>query len=219
VTAPLADTLTTAPELPPAPAALPPLREDLRLYEGPPGADGAPTWTINDPVRGRYFHIGYTAFRLLGQWHLAEPAHVLAAVNAQLVEPVGGAELDEMLFFLRANNLIAGHAPGQVASFLAQVKAQRVGWLRWLLHNYLFIRIPLVRPDRFLQKTLPWVAPLLSRGFLLSVVALGLLGLLLVVQRWDEFTRTFLYFFSLQGAALLAATIVFAKFIHELGHA
>ena len=199
--------------------SLPPLREDLRLYEGPPDADGSPTWTIGDPVRGRYFYIGYTAFHLLGKWHLAEPAQVLAAVNTQLVAPVGVAELEDMLFFLRANNLIAGHAPGQVQSFLAQVQAQKLGWLQWLLHNYLFIRIPLVRPDRFLARTLPWVAPLLSRGFLLIIVTLGLLGLLLITRRWDEFSRTFPYFFSLEGAALLGATLVFAKIIHELGHA
>lgn len=199
--------------------ALPALRDDLQLYEGPPAADGAPTWTIGDPVRGRYFHIGYVAFQLLSQWHLGLPQRVLAAANAVLTEPADGAAIDELLYFLRANNLIAGHAPGQIDSYLAQVRATRVSWLHWLLHNYLFIRIPLVRPDRFLRKTLPWIEPLFSSRFLAIMAAIGSLGLFLIARRWDEFTGTFLYFFSWQGAALLAVTVTFAKVIHELGHA
>ena len=34
----------------------------------------------------------------------------------------------------------------------------RQGWANWLLKNYLFIRIPLIRPDRFLARTYPWIA-------------------------------------------------------------
>jgi len=41
---------------------LPALREDLRLLEGPAAGDGAPTWTLYDPPRGRYFRIGWAAF-------------------------------------------------------------------------------------------------------------------------------------------------------------
>lgn len=45
---------------PPAgPLRLPPLREDLRLLPGPSGEDGAPTWTLHDPARNRFFRIGW----------------------------------------------------------------------------------------------------------------------------------------------------------------
>ena len=34
-----------------APLALIPLRRDLDLHEAPPLENGAPTWTLHDPVR------------------------------------------------------------------------------------------------------------------------------------------------------------------------
>ena len=34
---------------------LPPLREDLRLHEGPDADDGSPTWVLEDPARDQFF--------------------------------------------------------------------------------------------------------------------------------------------------------------------
>lgn len=202
-----------------APAPLPPLRDDLRLFPAPPEADGSPTWTIHDPVRGRYFRIGLLAFRLLSHWHLADPDRVLRAALDGTTLEAGPDDLEDMQRFLRANNLIAGTAPGQVDSYLAQVKAGKVSWGTWLLHNYLFIRIPLLRPDRFLSATWPLVRPLFSRAFLILVLVLGLLGLVLALRRWDEFGATFLHFFTMEGLALMGCTIAVTKVLHEFGHA
>lgn len=180
---------------------------------------GAPTWTVYDPVRGRYFQIGWLAFRLLNYWRLGDPDAVLQAAIQGTTLEADDNDVKEMLLFLRANNLLSGDASGQKESYLAQVKAAKMSWGKWLLHNYLFIRIPLLRPDAFLAKTWPWVRPLFTPQCLLIVMALGLLGLLLAARRWDEFLATFMHFFSLQGAILLACTITFTNVLHEFGHA
>ena len=44
---------------------LPALRPDLQLSPAAPGLDGAPQWTLADPLRGRYFKLGAAAVRLL----------------------------------------------------------------------------------------------------------------------------------------------------------
>lgn len=180
---------------------------------------GAPTWTVYDPVRGRYFQIGWLAFRLLNYWRLGDPDAVLQAAIQGTTLEADDNDVKEMLLFLRSNNLLSGDASGQKESYLAQVKAAKMSWGKWLLHNYLFIRIPLLRPDAFLAKTWPWVRPLFTPQCLLFVMALGLLGLLLAARRWDEFLATFMHFFSLEGAILLACTITFTNVLHEFGHA
>jgi putative peptide zinc metalloprotease protein len=38
--------------------ALPALREDLGLHPGPTLKTGAPSWMIEDPLRGRFYRIG-----------------------------------------------------------------------------------------------------------------------------------------------------------------
>lgn len=180
---------------------------------------GAPTWTVYDPVRGRYFQIGWLAFRLLNYWRLGDPDAVLQAALQGTTLEADDNDVKEMLLFLRSNNLLSGDASGQKESYLAQVKAAKMSWVKWLLHNYLFIRIPLLRPDAFLAKTWPWVRPLFTPQCLLLVIALGILGVLLAARRWDEFLATFLHFFSLEGALLLACTLTLTNVLHEFGHA
>ena len=47
---------------------LPPLREDLRAARGSCGKDGAPAWSIQDPVTNRFFRIGWLEFECLLRW-------------------------------------------------------------------------------------------------------------------------------------------------------
>ena len=48
----------------PAPQApkVPRLRQDIKLYPGPRHRDGSPSWRILDPVRNRFFEIGWLEF-------------------------------------------------------------------------------------------------------------------------------------------------------------
>lgn len=200
-------------------ARLPRLRDDLRLHEGPPNFDGEPTWQIHDPVRGSYFRIGAVAARLLRHWPQGAPHKVLAAANRRACLAATPADLEQFERFLRANNLVAGGETGMLGLYLDQAEKAKKAQGTRLIHSYLFARLPLLRPDRFLTATLPLVRPLLTRGFLIACLLLGLIGLYLVSRQWDSFIGTLPYFFTLQGAAQLALTIGIVKILHEFGHA
>ena len=89
-----------------------------------------------------------------------------------------------------------------------------------LFRSYIFFRVPIFRPDRFLSRTLPVVKRVfINRSFFLLTCAAALLGLFLVSRQWDTFSNTFLHFFTLEGAALAAVTLAVTKAVHELGHA
>jgi len=49
---------------------LPPLREDLRLHEGPDADDGSSTWVLEDPARDQFFQLGVLQAECLKRWHL-----------------------------------------------------------------------------------------------------------------------------------------------------
>ena len=201
------------------PARVPALREDLSLHSSTPDRDGAPTWTILDPLRGRYFHIGWMAFRLLAAWHHGTPDRIVAEAARGTTLDITPDDLDDLVLFLRANNLVAATSSGQAESYLKQWQATQLSWSSKLLHNYLFFRIPVLRPDRLLERLLPWISFIFTRTFFIGVGLLGLLGIVLVIRRWDEFLATFLHFFSLEGAALMAMTLGCTKIVHEFGHA
>ena len=109
--------------------------------------------------------------------------------------------------------------PKGLAEYVGQAKAREQAWWQWLLHHYLFIKIPLVHPHRFLQATLPLVAPFYSAfaGWLFG--AIGAVGLVLVSRQWDAFLSTFLHFFNWRGAVMYGMVLCLVKVVHELGHA
>jgi len=202
---------------PPAPedVRLPPLRDDLELLPAPPAADGSPCWSIHDPVRNRYFRIGHAAFEVLARWRLGTARAISAAVAAETLEQPTAEDVLEVHRFLSGNNLTLAT---DTAFLERQAAARRTSWFLWLVHNYLFFRVPLVRPDRFLAATLWLVAPFYTRTWRWTVIGAGVLGVVLASRQWDAFLHSFLHFFSWEGAALYGATLLASKMLHELGH-
>ncbi|MGC2856222.1 HlyD family efflux transporter periplasmic adaptor subunit [Novispirillum sp. DQ9] len=199
--------------------SLPPLREEVGLFPGPRDGAGAPTWVLHDPVANRFFQIGWAAFEMLSRWGRGDPATVAAEVAAATPLAVAPADVEELARFLAGHDLIQVAGPQAVARLVDRAAARRLHWAAWLLKNYLFLRLPLVRPDRALQALLPWVGWLFSPAFLAATVLAGLAGLLLVARQWDAFLATFPHFFSPQGALLFGVALGLSKVLHELGHA
>lgn len=198
---------------------LPQLRPDLQLTAAAPALDGAPQWTLADPLRGRYFKLGVAAMRLLRHWTLGDAGKVLRAANTEPGQTLGEADLEEMLRFLRGHDLIVAQDAEQRGSFASKAASQRQGFWKGLLHQYLFFRIPLWRPDAFLDRTWPWLrryGPNLLRYGLPLLLALGVF---LVARDWPRFIATFPHLFSLGGALAFAIALTFAKLCHEFGHA
>ncbi|KHT35969.1 HlyD family efflux transporter periplasmic adaptor subunit [Pectobacterium carotovorum] len=198
---------------------LPPLRADLQLVESAPGINGAPQWVLSDPITGRYFTLTPSAIRLLRHWPLRQPQQILAAANNEPGLPLRVKELEQLLQFLRQHDLVAASDPEQRRRYLGKAQAMRTSLWKSVLHQYLFFRIPLWRPDPVLNRCWPWLqrygAPFLIWVFPLVL----LLGLFLVSRDWVRYTHSFPHLFSLSGMAVFGVSLVFAKFIHELGHA
>ncbi|MCU1720281.1 HlyD family efflux transporter periplasmic adaptor subunit [Pseudomonas sp. 5P_5.1_Bac1] len=202
-----------------ASASLGELREELRLHPGPRDASGAPGWTLEDPASGQFFRLGWAELEILKRWSLGCAQRIAEQVSASTTLELDAQDVERLRAFLRHNHLLQCRDDDDRGRLLEALHNRKTGWARWLLKNYLFVRVPLLRPDAFLQRTLPWVAPFFSRTFLLLTLAAGLLGLALVLRQWDTFTHTFLHFFTFQGAALAGLTLILAKVLHELGHA
>ena len=201
-----------------AESLLPELRQELELIDGPTGAGGSPSWLLHDPVRNQYFQLDWVSCELLRCWARTTPAALLACVMQRGKVQASEADVRQLLLFLSHNQLlqVAAGSAGQ----LARRKVQLAGtWWAWLLHNYLFFRIPLVKPDRFLHNTQRAVAFIYTTGFTWLTLLVGLLGLMGVGRQWDAFVHTLVDFFSWQGLLAYALTLAFVKVLHELGHA
>lgn len=195
------------------------LRDELILHPGPTDWQGAPSWTLEDPLRDRYFRIGWLEKTLLAHWSLGDADAIIQQVNHQLPVEIDSEDIRYFAEFLKNHGLTWRVDDDTVGQFTRQRAAAKLSWWRYGMHNYLFLRIPLLHPDRLLQRTLPWVALFYRRGFWLLTFCAGLIGLLFASRQWETFRHTFLHFFTLEGALLAGITLALTKFIHELGHA
>ena len=201
-----------------APSVLPGLRQELELIDGAAGVGGSPTWMVHDPVRNQYFEIDWISHALLRDWGAVSPQALLERVQARQEVQVSEADLAFLLDFLRRHQLLQPGSDG--ARQLTEQRQQMAGnaW-SWLLHNYLFFRIPLVKPDRVLGRTQAWTDFIYTRGFAWATVLAGVLGLIGAGRQWHVFERTLVDFYSWQGLLAYGLTLAFVKVLHELGHA
>ncbi|MCR6629894.1 MAG: hypothetical protein NVV74_07475 [Magnetospirillum sp.] len=197
---------------------LPPLREDIRLLPGPSTLEGAPTWTLHDPAAHRFLRIGWAEFEILSRWGLGDAQAVSRSISAETMLTVSPADVLEVGRFCEKADLLWSGGEAGAGRLLAQLAARRVSAAKWLLKNYLFLRIRLLDPDRLLSALLPWVAwafhPLFPLGLLLAAGG----GLYLVGRQWERFTHTLSWAFTLEGAAVAALALSLTKVAHEMGH-
>ena len=180
----------------PAPVLLPAIREDLRLYTGPRHRDGSPSWRILDPVRNQFFEIGWLEFELLARWSENQDA-------ASLIEHVGREtpiqpteeEVKTFVQFLSSSELLVPREREVRGLLRERWSKSRKTWYSQVFHHYLFFRVPLVRPDKFLEATLPVVEIFFSRFFAVALLLLLAVDLYLLMRDWSSVTRSAAEFF------------------------
>lgn len=196
---------------------LQPLRQDLRLYESGPGKDGAPAWAIQDPVRNRFYRIGWLEYECLLRWP-QDPRQIAEDIAATTPLAVEAAQVEDFARFLDRHQLLMPSAEGR-ERVIGQLREP--GWRhwRWWLHHYLFIRIPLLRPERLLARLQPLLEPLFSPVALVLLLVASLLGLVLVARQWESFTHGLLDILTPSGMVGFLLALIVSKTLHELGHA
>jgi putative peptide zinc metalloprotease protein len=207
-------------EASPGTARLPAWREDLSLQSAPRGLDGAPHWNLYDPVRNRFFRIGWLEFLLLSHWQNGISIDELCArVRAASPIQAGVDDVLALIQFLQQHELLRPGAREHRHFLQSLAKGRELSIWQWLLHHYLFVRIPLLKPEKFLRATQHLFERILRPGFFLVVGLLSLWGVARVIDQWSEFSQTFLYFFSWQGVLCYGLALGLSKLLHEFGHA
>lgn len=197
---------------------LPRLREDLKLLPGPSTIDGAPTWTLHDPATHRFFRIGWSEFEILARWELGNPLTIARSISGQTTLKISPAEVMEVGSFCENAGLIQAEGDHGARRLSAGLEAKKMSAAKWLLKNYLFLRLRLLDPDRLLASLLPWVGWAFHRRFPLVLALAAAFGLYLVGRQWEHFTHTLSWAFTPAGAAAIALALSLSKMAHEMGH-
>ncbi|MFH1112665.1 MAG: site-2 protease family protein [Pseudomonadota bacterium] len=194
------------------------LRPDLHVSSFHEGGNEN-TVILKDPVTDRFFRLSQYEFRFL-------KALDGTCTVPETIERLNGAgfhykENDVKTILERASKM--GLLLGSVFEtadlqsklrdqYKQAKKAQR-------FTTVFFAFIPLVNPDRFLEKTLPIFKLLYNRvnAVLLAFATVG--AVYLLIDGLPRLTHQYTFFFNLENLLYLWIAIAFTKLIHEFAHA
>lgn len=199
--------------------SFPQLREELALYRGAKTDNGSPVWVIHDPARNRYFQIEWAVFEVLSRCRLGDYKKIAAQINHETVLQISEEFVGHVANFLRTQQLVRVSGAAALAELSHAAEAKRQSGFSWLIHHYLFFRVPIVRPDRFLSHTLPLVNWLYSKTVLVLLILALTIGVALLSRQWDVFKTSLLDLFTMQGLFYFIIALGISKVSHELGHA
>lgn len=194
--------------------ALPALAPHLKLTRGP-DAKGEPSWTLHNPIANTYFKLDWVSFECLARFPLHKTAQSLkAGIESETTLSLTLENIADVVMFLQKNALLS--LKDQPAIYHPSVA--RPLWKK-ILHGYLYITIPLFKPQAFLEKIYPHIVFLFSRSFLTGMMVFLAAMLVFTLPRIDEFLHTFTNLFSLEGAIAALLVFSFVKIVHEFAHA
>lgn len=181
---------------------------------------GRPGYVLRDPITFQTHHLNETDYRIVAA---LTPERTLRKVFDRLVEGQVLAAADEEGFYrfvvgLNQRGLLSlPVSDGQ--QLYARYEKRKTLERQAGPTRYLFYRVPLLRPDDFLNRTVRWFRPLFTRtAFALWVIA-AITSLLVLALRWREFCDPLSSMLALRNLPLLWFLLVTIKIAHEFGHA
>ncbi len=182
---------------------------------------GEPWYVVRDPAGNQYHRLSDAAYRFVG---LLDGRRSVA----QAWELVGGQlddaaptqpEVIQILSQLHAANLIEADITPDADVLLRRYKQMERRRLQGRLMNFLFPRIPLWDPDRFVKRWMPLGRLVFSRTGLAVWIVLIIAALARLGPRWTELQTAASHATDPSNWFYLWLTFVITKLLHEVGHA
>ncbi len=197
------------------------LRKDIRIeahkYEG------RTYYILKDPVSLRYYRLKENEHYLL---QFLDGEHTLESAQKSYEERYRPERLRlEDLEAFAQQLLTAGLAQNDSARAGQQLferrKKRRNRELMQTLTNILYIKIPVVDPDKWLQGMLGWCGFIFSTWFFIISLIFMFSAVTLVATHFDTFLSklpNYQEFFSVKTIVNLWVALAIVKIIHEFGH-
>lgn len=204
-------------------SALPRLRDDLVLVEQT--YRGEQSFIVKDPTSHKYFRFRPLEVSVMRSLDGVRTPVEAAAALVETGISVSAAAVEKFAAKLKAMGLLERTLGERSVLLMERLRAQRRSRLRGggVVQGDIFrLRWSLADPDKFMDRTMPYLRFLFTRGFLVASVVLFAIYFLVLSARWSEFSTALadLYMFRLGASELaifwLTATVIIA--VHELGH-
>jgi len=178
-------------------------------------------YVLENPSNNKFFRLSPEAYKFMAMLDGRRTvADVWRTCNEQLGDraPTQG-EVIQLLGQLYSSNLLYAEIAPDTESLFNRYRVRLKREIQGFLTNLLFMRIPLLDPDRFLDRwvgVVGWVFSWIGLGLWLTVIGAGLY---FVVGDAEELVRQSLDVLAPGNVVLLYLGMVLIKVCHEYGHA
>lgn len=199
---------------------LPVLRSDIELLKAAPAPSGAPVWTLHDPVHSRFYRIGWLQFEMLARWNLANPAGIVKAINRDTTLNATLVDFENLTLWLQEKELFRSNTAKACQMLCSRKQGAKRSLVQRAFGATLFVRKPLLNPDRLLSQCDVLLQPFYRHQGLLTILfgLLVLFGTSSVLAHWQDFHTSFSQFFTPSGFLIFVGVLAFSNVIHECGH-
>lgn len=201
------------------PVEVPLLREELRLIPAANNHDGSPAWMIQDPINNKFYRIGWLDFELLIRWQKLNIKNIIEDLNNKTTLKADESNVDNLVFFLSQNKCLQSTSSAAVNQLMLEKNQQKQNVVTWLIHHYLFFRIPLIKPQVLLGQLRPYLHWIFTPATAITLLMITLSGLFFAARQWDTFSSTFIDQLTIAGFMSYGLALLCSKCLHELGHA
>ena len=197
------------------------LRPDLVVQ--PQFYEGMTHYVIKDPLALKYFRFKIEEYFLLQQFDGKQTLQDVKKAFERKYRPqtISIEDLTRFVAQLHEAGIIHIDSPEQAKVLIRRRKKNRWRKVWAFLANILFIKIPIIDPERLLTRMYPFFRWIFSRTFVTLSTMSMVLALLLVGSQWKDFydrLPDFQSFFNWWTIASFWVCLAVVKVIHEFGH-
>ena len=197
------------------------LRADLIVQ--PQFYEGMTHYVIKDPIALKYFRFKVEEYFLLQQFDGKQTLQDVKRAFERKYRPQT-ITVEDLLRFasqLHEAGIALVDSPDQAKALITRRRKNRWKKVWQFLANILYIKIPIVDPERLLTWMYPYFRWLYTKGFIAVSVGMMLAALTLVASQWTTFSARlpeFQSFFTWKTIVYFWCSLAIIKIIHEFGH-
>ncbi|MEW6348610.1 MAG: site-2 protease family protein [Thermodesulfobacteriota bacterium] len=198
--------------------ANPKFRTDL-LRSDYEEADGSRSVVLKDPVSEKYFRLSPYEYELLQEFDGATSMDGAVETLARQGRHYPKEDANAIAAKAGTYGLLLGTRFGTAEALRKHKENLKKAKKASYFSRVYFLFIPVLNPDRFLEKTL-WLYKLLFNRFTFGLTAIAVPGAAyLLITGLPRIQTEYLFFFNFQNLFCLWITIALTKLVHEFSHA
>ncbi len=197
------------------------LRPDLIVQ--PQFYEGMTHYVVKDPIALKYFRFKIEEYFLLQQFDGKQTLQDVKRAFERKYRPqtISIEDLTRFVAQLHEAGIAQLDSPDQAQVFIRRRKKRMWKQFGQFFANILYIKLPIIDPERLLDRMYPWFRWIFTRTFVLFSFGMMLAALTLVVSQWSTFSSRlpdFQSFFNWRTIVYFWCSLAIIKIIHEFGH-